>query len=55
MKKLLGVSAIGAAAGALWLLLRYEQALWERADRMPPTHSAPDPDQPGRRESERSG
>lgn len=55
MKKLLGVGAMGAAAGALWLLLRYERALWERADRVPPSASAPDPNQAGRRETEGSG
>lgn len=55
MKKLLGVGVMGAAAGALWLLLRYERALWERADRAPPRTSAPDANQAARRETESSG
>ena len=39
MKKLLGVGVMGAGAGALWLVLRYERALWERADSAPPAPS----------------
>lgn len=41
MKKLIGAGLMGAGAGALWLVLRYERMLWERADSMPPT--VPDP------------
>ena len=41
MKKLLGAGAMGAGLGALWLVLRYERKLWERADSAPPR--APDP------------
>ena len=44
MKKLLGVGVMGAAAGALWLVLRYERALWERADSAAPV-PWPDPTQ----------
>jgi hypothetical protein len=36
MKKLIGVGVMGTAAGALWLVLRYERELWARADRVPP-------------------
>ncbi len=36
VKKLLGVGVMGAAAGALWLVLRYERELWARADSVPP-------------------
>ena len=41
MRKLKGLGLVGAAAGALWMILRYERELWARADRVPPT--APDP------------